>query len=238
MNKIKSLLLILFVGMIGGSVIVLLKNGFNDVTGNIADWLSGIGTVGTLLAAYIEIKDSRKRFYEEHRPELKVYANGKKPFNIKINGNSKGGNADVNSGIFLNIIPVNKGLASGIYRYFGVCKLEDVDEIVTLVDKAENGNLKYAEADKLLDFICYDPEDVGQTKEHHDTKITSLLYPNAKKVFQTIEPDGIGDILNKGEEKIKDKFKIDITKNKLAVLYIDPQMKIYSFEVGVYREEN
>ena len=36
----------------------------------------------------------------------------------------------------------------------------------------------------------------------------------------------------------KKKFKIDITKNKLAVLYIDPQMKIYSFEVGLYREEN
>ena len=238
LKRIKYLLLSLFVGMIGGSVIVLLKNGFNDTTGNMADWLSGIGTVGTLFAAYIEIKDSRRQFDKEHRPELKVYANWKKPFNIEINENIEGGNADVNSGIFLNIIPVNKGLASGIYRYFGVCRLEDVDEIVSLVNKAENGNLKYAKADKLLDLICYDPEDVGQTKEHHDTKITSLLYPNKKRIFQTIEPDGVGDILNKGERKIEKKFKIDISEDKLAVLYIDPQMKIYSFEVGVYREEN
>ena len=203
LKRIKYLLLSLFVGMVGGGVIVLLKNGFNDTTGNIVDWLSGIGTVGTLLTAYVEIIESRKRFDEEHRPELKVYANWKKPFNIEINENIEAGNADFDSGIFLNIIPVNKGLASGIYRYFGVCKLEDVDEIVSLVNKAENGNLKSEKADKLLDPICYDPEDVGQTKEHHDTKITSLLYPNAKKVFQTIEPDGVGDILNKEEEKIK-----------------------------------
>lgn len=143
--------------------------------GSIAEWLGSIGTVGALGFAFKEINDSRKQFNEEHKSELIVYANWKRPENIKPNKDKK-----------------------------------------------------------LLNLICYDPEDVGQTDEDHDTNITSLLYPDVQDRFQTLKPNSVGEILNKNKNKIEKKLNADIFKNKLAVLYIDPQMKVYSFEVGLY----
>lgn len=203
--------------------------------GSIAEWLGSIGTVGALGFAFKEINDSRKQFNEEHKSELIVYANWKRPENIKPNKDKVGGNAKFdNSKIYLHIIPVNKGLASGIYRYFGICKAENVNDVVSLVRKAENNNLDSKDNEKLLNLICYDPEDVGQTDEDHDTNITSLLYPDVQDRFQTLKPNSVGEILNKNKNKIEKKLNADIFKNKLAVLYIDPQMKVYSFEVGLY----
>lgn len=115
------LFLVLLLGMLGGSIVVLLKNGFNDSTGSIADWVSGIGTLGALIFAYKEIIDSRKQFDEEHKAQLKVYANWKEPLNLNIEETETDTilHTDFND-ISLHIIPVNKGLTSGIYRYFGI----------------------------------------------------------------------------------------------------------------------
>lgn len=231
------LFLILLLGMLGGGIVVLLKNGFNDSTGSIADWVSGIGTLGALIFAYKEIIDSRKQFDEEHKAKLKVYANWKEPLNLKVEETetNKILHTDLNGEISLHIIPVNKGLASGIYRYFGICKAEKVGEIISLVKKAERGKLSYEEEFNLLNLICYDPVDVGQTDKNHDMNVTGLLYPDAKKVFQTLKPNNVGEILNKNKKKIEEKLEVNIFKNKLAVLYIDPQMKIYSFEVEPFQ---
>lgn len=229
--------LVLLLGMLGGSIVVLLKNGFNDSTGSIADWVSGIGTLGALIFAYKEIIDSRKQFDEEHKAKLKVYANWKEPLNLKVEETetNKILHTDLNGEISLHIIPVNKGLASGIYRYFGICKAEKVGEIISLVKKAERDKLSYEEEFNLLNLICYDPVDVGQTDKNHDMNVTGLLYPDAKKVFQTLKPNNVGEILNKNKKKIEEKLEVNIFKNKLAVLYIDPQMKIYSFEVEPFQ---
>lgn len=127
------LFLILLLGMLGGGIVVLLKNGFNDSTGSIADWVSGIGTLGALIFAYKEIIDTRKQFDEEHKAKLKVYANWKEPLNLNIEETETDIilHTDLNGEISLHIIPVNKGLASGIYRYFGICKAEKVGEIIS-----------------------------------------------------------------------------------------------------------
>lgn len=202
------LFLILLLGMLGGGIVVLLKNGFNDSTGSIADWVSGIGTLGALIFAYKEIIDTRKQFDEEHKAKLKVYANWKEPLNLNIEETETDIilHTDLNGEISLHIIPVNKGLASGIYRYFGICKAEKVGEIISLVKKAERGKLSYKEESNLLDLICYDPGDVGQTDKNHDMNVTGLLYPDAKQVFQTLKPNNVGEILNKDKKKIEEKL--------------------------------
>ena len=102
--------------------------------------------------------------------------------------------------------------------------------------KAKEGKLNFKEEFKLLNLICYDTTDVGQTDEQHDMNVTSLLYPDAFEVFQVISSNSVGKILNKDKEKIENKLKVNVSKDRLAVLYADYQMKIYSFEVGLYRD--
>lgn len=53
----------------------------------------------------------------------------------------------------------------------------------------------------MLNVICYDPVDVGQTDKNHDMNVTGLLYPDAKQVFQTLKPNNVGEILNKNKKK-------------------------------------
>ena len=240
-NKLKSIiiaLVIITVWLIFLSVIVLMRSnsGFNywlwNDHGSVADWVSGLGTLGALIFAYKEIIDSKRQFNEEHRSELKVYANWKEDLVLEQDKNVKAGNAKTDDDIYLHIVPVNIGLASGIYRYFGICKVEDINNIVSLVEK---GNLNSMEDFNLLNLICYDSTDAGQTDNHHSLNFAGMLYPNDPKVFSTIESNSVGEILDKAKEKIEDKLKVDISKDKLAVLYIDPQMKIYSFEVGLYK---
>ncbi len=38
-------------------------------------------------------------------------------------------------GVQLHAVPVNKGMAAGIYRYLGICKKKDLNEILSLVKK-------------------------------------------------------------------------------------------------------
>lgn len=240
-NKLKSIiiaLVIITVWLIFLSVIVLMRSstGFNywlwNDHGSVADWVSGLGTLGALIFAYKEIIASRRQFDEEHRSELEVYANWKEDLDLKQDKNVKAGDAKIDDDIYLHIVPVNIGLASGIYRYFGICKVEDVNNIVSLVEK---GNLNSMEDFNLLNLICYDSTDAGQTENHHSLNFAGMLYPNDPKVFSTIGSNSVGKILDKAKEKIEAKLEVDISKDRFAVLYIDPQMRIYSFEVGLYK---
>lgn len=53
-------------------------------------------------------------------------------------------------GVQLHIIPVNKGLAVGIYRYLGICKRKDLKEVSSLIKKAQNNNIDIEGIDRYM----------------------------------------------------------------------------------------
>lgn len=204
-------------GFIGGMLIILSFERRLPIqgVGSLADWVSGIATVLALLFAYKEISNSREQFEKEHEPELKVYTGWKNDY----------------SGVKLHIVPVNTGLATGIYRYLGICRKEDLNKIFCWVKKAKYNNINAKEVDEFAKLIYHDLTDIGQNNQNYDRTGMSLLYPNDGELFQTIKSNYVGKILDKRRSNIEKQLGVDISKDVLEVLYIDPNMRVYSFKV-------
>ncbi|GAA2864320.1 hypothetical protein [Lactobacillus intestinalis] len=225
-------------GIFGGvisSLFITRKLPVQEI-GDLASWVSGIGTVIAFIVAYVELVNSKKRFEKEHRPELKVFTGWK---DAAIVSRTKDDNESYdtgidNPGIELHIIPINGGLSAGIYRYVGICKKDKLNEVSFLIKKVKIGNITAEEVDKLATLIYYTPADIGQTSQSHDMTGMSLLYPNDSKLFQTIEPNHVGKIIDKKRLDIEKKLNINISKDVVEVLYMDLNMKLYNFEVKTY----
>lgn len=234
---IEILIAVIF-GIIGGILFVLVYEKQLPIqgVGSLADWASGLATAFALIFAYVEIKNSREQFEKEHQPQLMVYTGWKDTLFLKKN---KIGSYDREldlPGVQLHIIPVNKGLATGIYRYLGICKRENLKEVSSLVKKAQNNNIDIEGIDRLANLICYDPVDVGQDDRNYDGTGLSLLYPDNNELFRTIESNHVGKIINKKQDDIVNKLGINVYEGVLEVIYIDPNMRIYPFEVKPYKE--
>lgn len=236
---IEILIAVIF-GIIGGIIFVCCyeKKLPTQGVGSLADWVSGLATAFALIFAYVEIKNSREQFEKEHKPQLMVYTGWKDTLFLKKNKNEVGSydrKLDL-PGIQLHIIPVNKGLATGIYRYLDICRRKNLKEVSFLVKKARNNNIDIEGIDKLANLICYDPADVGQDDRNYDGTGMSLLYPDNNGLFQTIESNHVGKIINKKQDDIVNKLGINVYEDVLEVIYIDPNMRIYPFEVEPYKK--
>lgn len=235
MKKRKIILIALGSGVIGSLFVIFLFNKTQGM-GSMADWVGGLATSFALIFAYAEIKISREQFKKEHQPKLMVYTGWKDSLFLKKNKiKSYDRKLDL-PGVQLHIIPVNKGLATGIYRYLGICRRKDLNEVSSLIKKAQNNNIDIEGIDRLANLICYDPADVGQNDKNYDGTGMSLLYPDNNELFQTIESSHVGKIINKKQEDIVNKLGINVYKDVLEVIYIDPNMNIYPFEVKTYKK--
>lgn len=225
-------------GIVGGIITVVFVTGNIPIQrlGTLADWVSGLGTVAALVFAYQEIKNSREQFEKEHSAELKVHTSWKDMACIEKDENKEVGNASIDlSGVLLHIVPINRGLATGIYRYLGVCRKVDLDDIFCLIEKIKNDSATVNEIDELAGLICFDEEDVGQSDRKHDMTGMSLIYPNDSKLFQSISSNHVGIIMDKSKSKIEKKLHVNISEDTLEVLYIDPSINLYSFEIKMYK---
>lgn len=196
-NLMIEILIAVLFGIIGGALFVA---GFEKKlptqgVGSLADWVSGIATVLALIFAYAEIRNSREQFEKEHKPELMVYT-GWKDTLFLTKSNDDRSMLDL-SGVKLHIVPVNKGLATGIYRYLGICRKEDLKRICDLADKAKDNNINGAEIDEFAKLIYFDLVDIWQNAKNYDRTGMSLLYPNDNKLFQTIDSIMWGKLLIK-----------------------------------------
>ncbi len=63
----------------------------------------------------------------------------------------------------------------------------------------------------------------------------SLIYPNDSKLFQSISSNHVGIIMDKSKSKIEKKLRVNISEDTLEVLYIDPSINLYSFEIKMYK---
>lgn len=218
--------------LLTGLVIGALTHSTGEELGSWADWVSGIATSLALIFAYAEIRNSREQFEKEHKPELTVYTGWKESLiSEKIDGKTH----STLLGVQLHAVPVNKGMAAGIYRYLGICKKEDLNEILSLVKKVKNNTIDATEVDELARVIYYDLNDVNQNEKKYDKTGMSLIYPDDIKLFQTIKSNSVGKIIDKNTKGIVNKLNVNIFEDKLEVLYMDLNMKVYSSEVKPYK---
>ena len=107
--------------------------------------------------------------------------------------------------------------------------------MLSLVEKVKNNSIDAEEVDKLAKIIYYDLDDVNQDEKKYDKTGMSLIYPDDIKLFQTIKSNSVGKIIDKNVDDIVNKLNINIFEDRLEVLYMDLNMKIYSFEVKPYK---
>lgn len=112
-------------------------------------------------------------------------------------------------------------MATGIYRYLGICKKKDLSEMLSLVEKVKNNSIDAEEVDKLAKIIYYDLDDVNQDEKKYDKTGMSLIYPDDIKLFQTIKSNSVGKIIDKNVDDIVNKLNINIFEDRLEVLYMD-----------------
>jgi hypothetical protein len=77
--------------------------------------------------------------------------------------------------------------------------------------------------------------DVNQNEKKYDKTGMSLIYPDDIKLFQTIKSNSVGKIIDKNTNGIVNKLNVNIFEDKLEVLYMDLNMKVYSSEVKPYK---
>ena len=232
--------IVILVGLFG-ILIGALINAKGEELGSWAAWVSGIGTVAALFFAYSEIINSRKQFEKEHESKLQVYSSWKDSVKLELkpkeSENQGGGNATINSsGLELHVVPVNTGLSGGVYRYFGICKKKDFKKISEIMFKIQHGNFSNEESYKIINLVCCSHEDLGETSTDFDISGMRLIFPDNNKVFQSIKPNNVGKIENKSKKEICNKLGEEAYKESLVVLYTDPSLNLYSFDVKPYEE--
>lgn len=241
MNR-KKLLFFLYMFVLI-SVCFFFCSFFNTKFGKPADWLEVSGTIGALLFAYQEILDSRIKFKQEHKSKLRVYVTYKdliilNTAHVTIKGKGKEKLTSLSAPTpQLHIVPVNVGLSAGIYRYFGICKQDDIKRIKDLMEKASNSQLKNAEVNEIAHLISYDAEDIGESESEHDMVGMNLVYPKDKEVFESIGPNNVGNIIDKPINKIEKDLRIKLNQDKIEVIFVDPNMKVYNFSFGPFKKE-
>lgn len=202
--------------------------------GSVADWISGLGSVAAIIFAFFQIGINRKQFKKVHQAKLQVYSTWKD--SLKIRKDNKSGNADVEvPGPVLHIVPVNIGLADGIYRYLGICQKQNIEQIKELMYKAKIGIINEKEKIAVIEAICFDVEDIGEEVSYHDITGLGLLYPDDNQIYQTIKSNKVGKIENKSIKDIEKKLH---TNKNLAILYTDPSMNLYIFAVANINEQD
>jgi len=230
--------IVILVGLFG-ILIGALINAKGEELGSWADWISGIGTVAALFFAYNEIINSRKQFEKEHESKLQVYSSWKDSAILKRkkNAHQEDGNTEVNlPGLALHIVPVNVGLSDGVYRYFGICKNDDLKTISEIMFKIKNNNASENESSQIIGLVCCSHEDLGENDNNFDITGMRLLFPDNKEVFQSIKSNNVGKIENKSKKEICNKLGEKAYKEYLVVLYTDPSLNLYSFDVRPYEK--
>lgn len=238
-KNISSILLILLAGFMCGFVVaripwrILWKNfSYNaSIFGTLADWVSGVGTVIAFIIAYWDIKNTKKQFTKSHEAKLKVYSSWEEELYIKpLNNPNEVGNASLDiRPLHLHIVPVNVGLDAGTFRFLGICEKQYLPQVEQLITKIKNDTISSFEILDLTRLISYDNGDVGD--KYNEQSGLNLIYPKNNGVFETIKGKEVGKIKDKKATILRNKVNIE---NELTIIYVDPNMNTYCFDVQPY----
>lgn len=194
----ESMFLILFLGVLGGSLTIFIKYIFSMNTGSIADWVGSWGTVISLYLIYVQIKEAKDEYSKQHTSKIKVEG-------VLSTGwiKSEAGGWFFSGYYDLQIWAVNISEATGSYRYVGLCKESEYEE----VKNSGFYNQKLILNDYT--FLFHDP--IVEFKDYND--------------FEKLEEKTISKIQTiKGERMIDfffDKSDKGVQVVPICIIYVD-----------------
>lgn len=197
---------------------------FEPDVGDTGTWFSGTFTALAVIVAFYELKDSRDRFEEEHSSRLDVYTSWQTVSDIPNKGIIS---TEIDDN--LHVIPVNRRLDTGIYRFLGICKKENLHEVKTVVNRVKNHLEKSTDYVSLAKLIYVDEKNSGANDREIEGK--SILFPKSKESFMTIEGNQVGDIFDVNKQKIEKSIGTINSLDQLCIIYTDPTLNLYEFNV-------
>lgn len=132
----------------------------------------------------------------------------------------------------LHVMPINKGLSDGVYRFFGICATKNLAKVRNYLAKAREKSITDDEISELALSIY--TNSISGVDMCNDLQGKSLLYPINNDAFKLIKSNGIGEIFDAKLESIRKKLKITDSE-PLTVIYVDPEMNEYCFDVKPFK---
>ncbi|GDZ84756.1 hypothetical protein EFN63_08095 [Leuconostoc citreum] len=126
----------IFYGLIGGAIglaILAMSSNNHDTFGNVADWVSGIGSVGAIYFVYRQIKQQTDQHNEEKGHYLQLAIG----FRMLSNQSDKAGTVSIKSEQEVFFFGTNSGMMPSAFKFIGICTSEDYQTLKSNHDKSQ-----------------------------------------------------------------------------------------------------
>lgn len=126
---IKLAVFALMGGFIGGCVTFIVFKQLPYIPekyGSLADWVSGIGSIGSILFVWKQMKQDQIRYDDSYKPNLEVHTTERRMV-LQIQNITQ-----VTKVIELAIYGTNTGKVAGYYKFMGICDSVDYNDAIKL----------------------------------------------------------------------------------------------------------
>lgn len=184
---ILSIVLALICGCFIG--LALLKGN----TGSVADWVSGLGSLGAIIAVYYQVREQRIEYENDKIASIIIAADW------RHSDDWTGGIVTTKPEFFC--WAVNNGQSAGSFKFVGLCTDKHYKEIQSL----DVENQQAQRQDLMKRYI-------------HSDELTSDIL---KQDFERIEPKGVSKTVTLPINTVLEKFD-DKERDGLHVVYMNP----------------
>lgn len=189
-------------GGLSGLLFLAIISNDPEKFGNVADWLSGMGSVIAIFFVYAQIKQQSRISEEQKSHDFVIVINAQ----YKVQKNRAGG-VTLKNERELVFLGTNKGMMPSSYKYVGITDPGTYKKTLDLREKEKN-------SDEPLD---YPPIESFQFE--YDLGIK-------KREFETVEPGGVSSPEVVDLQNVMENFKDK--SDELVVVYMDVLGQLYS----------
>lgn len=198
-------------GLLGGMLcLIILAIAYNnsEVFGNVADWVSGVGSVTAIYFVYRQIKQQTDQHSEEKGHYFEIAIGG------RMMRHSDEKNAIVTSSGEQEIFffGTNSGMMPSAFKYIGICNSEDYSILKENHDKS------------LIDHKNYTDPQIQSFDFSYDLGIK-------QRKFERVLPGDVSEEIVVSMEKLQHHFKGKC--DNLYLVYMDVLGAIYGRNFGV-----
>lgn len=201
MNKRETVLLIMLTFIFGEAIVFMVLALNQGDFGSLADWLSGMGSIGAIIGVYYQVNEQRKEFEQNRTANLTIAV-----WQQHIRRKEKSGSITILKDEELRFWATNTGDVVGSFKFIGFCKVTDFKKI------SNTDSNKSAEVRQQL---IIDPDPIYG------------LQLNDRE-FERIEPKAVSKPIGVALDQIELNFK---NEKNIYLLYMDPIGKLFKKEI-------
>ncbi|SCC13475.1 hypothetical protein [Weissella bombi] len=201
-RKMPLLVLVVFSTIIGSIIGFIIVHNYHDI-GSIADWVSGVGSLGAIWFVHLQIKQQADQFNYQNANHFEIILNDR-----LISEKNDDGVILYSGNRELVCSGTNSGVSTSSFKFIGICNVTTY-QIVKNNHEEMKKDHKYREDPEIYDF--------------------DFLIEERK--FETVYPGEISKEIAIPLSKLEESFKNE--KENLVVVYMDVLGNIYGREVNI-----